>query len=621
MSDERNTLELKVDQLSAEVTALRQRVDQLAALVTEPRSETIPAAAAAPVTASASPHPTPPPAAAPSAAQPAEPEIPSLPSFEGFSSLLLSQASTASFLMVIALILRTVTDYGLINKQLGAYVGIAYAAVLLGIGWFRYAKASPQGPIFTLCGSLLMFMVVGETNLNAKFKLLPLLPAHIILILTGTAAAAMTNRFRVRLPFSIGTIGMAITGVFLTFHEGTPDFRLLIVTILVANLLGHFTVRLEKCSWVRWSLLVITVYATQWWAYRIVLPYHYEKVPSVLKSAQLQLPWFLVGVGLFGFTYLVIAAWEIIAGKSEKVGSYYLAIPTLTVIWSFGSAQYLTTDLEFNNYLINVLGLAVSAFHIVVVWILAHKRSEGRGGLGAICNAGGLLLALSLPTVTGSALYALPVLSVAAYILAIFSGIWQSGGARLSSYLLQFHATAYLMFLLLSRKNTELFAALAACLAITVLAYLHYRWARNNPPATDVRFFERYDQHDYSAALLLLMALVSGFFMMEGLTSSLIGGEGAGRLATLTGLQSIIINGAAAGLVVWGYLGRDAEKRNIAILVIIIGGLKVFFHDLVAAKGLPLVVSVLSFGVATAVLSVVMSRWQKRMASPEGEPK
>ena len=82
--------------------------------------------------------------AAASAPKPLEPELPSLPSFEGFSSRILSQASTASFLMVIALILRTVTDYGLINKQLGAYVGIGYAAVLLVIGWFRYAKASPQ---------------------------------------------------------------------------------------------------------------------------------------------------------------------------------------------------------------------------------------------------------------------------------------------------------------------------------------------------------------------------------------------------------------------------------------------------------------------------------------------
>jgi hypothetical protein len=598
MADERNSLEVKMEQLSTEVSLLRQRVDQLAAQVAASGGVTL----ADTVT----------PSVVPASARPVEAELSPQPSFEGFSSRILSQASTASFLMVIALILRTVTDFGLINKQLGAYVGIGYAAVLLGIGWYRYQKESPQAPVFTLCSTMLMFLVVGETNLNTKFNLLPLLPAHILLILTGAVTAGATNRFRVRLPFSIGTVGMAVTAVVLTFHEVNPDFRFLIVTVLAANLLGHFTVRLEGCSWVRWSLFGITIYAAIWWAYRIVLPYLSD--PSGKAAAQQQLPWFLAGVGIFGFTYLVIAAWEIIAGRSEKVGAYYLAIPTLTVLWSFGAVQYLTTVLESCNYLINLLGLAVSAFHIAVVWFLARKRSYGRGGLGAICNAGALLLALSLPTVAGSALYALPILSVAAYILIIFSGIWQSGGARLSSYLLQFHTSVYLTYVLATKKGADPVVSLAACLAIAVLAYLHYRWARGNTVPRDIRFFERYDRKDLSAALLLILALISGYHLLSGLTSYLFaGGNGRGAIAMVTGLQSIIINGTAAGLVIWGYLGRDLEKRNIAIIIILIGGFKVFFHDLVAAEGLAKVGSVLSFGIATAVLSVVMSRWQKRL--------
>ncbi len=598
MADERNSLEVKVEQLAAEVSLLRRRVDQLAAQAAAPTDVSMPSA---------------PPLPSGTAAElSAQAELSSLPSFEGFSSRILSQASTASFLMVIALILRTVTDYGLINKQLGAFVGIGYAAILLGIGWLRYLKAGRLAPLFTVCGILLMYMVVGETNLNTKLHLLPLLPAHLILILTGAVAAAASHRFRVRLPHSIGSVGMAVTAVVLTFHEATPDFRFLIVTILAANLLGHFTTRLDRCSWVRWSLFSITVYAALWWTYRIILPYLSD--PSLKAAAQQQLPWFLAGVGIFGFTYLVIAAWEIIAGKSEKVDTYYLAIPTLTVLWSFGSAQYLTTVLGSCNYLINLLGLGVSAFHIAVVWFLARKRSQGRGGLGAICNAGALLLALSLPTVAGSALYALPILSGAAYILIIFSGVWKSGGARLSSYLLQFHATVYLTFILATKKTTEPFASLAACCAVAALAYLHYRWARSNAPPADIRFFARYDRKDFSAALLLILALISGFYLLDGLTSFFFAGvDGRANLPLVTALQSIIINGAAAGLVIWGYLGRDQEKRNIAIFIIMIGGMKVFFHDLVAVAGLPLVGSVLSFGMATAVLSIVMSRWHKRL--------
>ena len=202
----------------------------------------------------------------------------------------------------------------------------------------------------------------------------------------------------------------------------------------------------------------------------------------------------------------------------------------------------------------------------------------------------------------------------AAYILIIFSGVWKSGGARLSSYLLQFHATVYLTFILATKKTTEPFASLAACCAVAALAYLHYRWARSNAPPADIRFFARYDRKDFSAALLLILALISGFYLLDGLTSFFFAGvDGRANLPLVTALQSIIINGAAAGLVIWGYLGRDQEKRNIAIFIIMIGGMKVFFHDLVAVAGLPLVGSVLSFGMATAVLSIVMSRWHKRL--------
>ena len=440
------------------------------------------------------------------------------------------------------------------------------------------------------------------------------MPAHALLIITGAVTAGMTFMFRVRLPFSIGSIGMALAAIALTFHETTPDFRYLIITLLAANLFGHFTVRLEKCIWVRWSLMLLTVFAAQWWTYRIVLPVLNE--PSAAAAARTQLPWFLAGIGLFGFTYLVIAAWEIIAGKFAKINFYYLALPTMTVLWSFGCAQYVTTVLGSSNYLVNLLGLAVSALHIAVVWVLSRKRADQRFGLGAICNAGAMILALSLPTVVGSALYALPVLSAAAYILLIFSGIWQSGGARLTSYLLQVHAGAYLMFLMVSGRIHEPVIAIVASAIMSAVAYFHYHWARANAPARDIRFFARTDQKDLSAALMLLMALVSGFFALQGVSLLVIG---TGNNAAVIAVQSVIINASAAWMVIWGYLGRDVEKRNISILLILLGAFKVIFHDLAGTTGVALVASVLSFGIATAILSVVMSRWQKRVSAGEAD--
>jgi hypothetical protein len=78
--------------------------------------------------------------------------------------------------------------------------------------------------------------------------------------------------------------------------------------------------------------------------------------------------------------------------------------------------------------------------------------------------------------------------------------------------------------------------------------------------------------------------------------------------------QSVLINAAAIILIAWAYLRQDKEIRNVAILVTVVGAIKVFLYDLLGTHGLPLVFSVFSFGVAAAVESLALSRWQKKSA-------
>src|SRR5512138_878671 len=74
--------------------------------------------------------------------------------------------------------------------------------------------------------------------------------------------------------------------------------------------------------------------------------------------------------------------------------------------------------------------------------------------------------------------------------------------------------------------------------------------------------------------------------------------------------QSIIINLAAIGLIVTASVLRHRELRNVAILVLLVGGVKVFLYDFIGTKGVPLVLSVLSFGLAAALQSIILGRWQ-----------
>jgi len=52
---------------------------------------------------------------------------------------LLPRLATTSFILVVALALRTLTDGGAIEVQLGTLLGMVYALVLIAYGWFSYS--------------------------------------------------------------------------------------------------------------------------------------------------------------------------------------------------------------------------------------------------------------------------------------------------------------------------------------------------------------------------------------------------------------------------------------------------------------------------------------------------
>ena len=75
------------------------------------------------------------------------------------------------------------------------------------------------------------------------------------------------------------------------------------------------------------------------------------------------------------------------------------------------------------------------------------------------------------------------------------------------------------------------------------------------------------------------------------------------------GAQSVIVNVASIALMLWGIRARRGEILATAVLVAIFGGLRLLGSDLLGGHGVPLVLSVASFGAAAAVGSIVLGRW------------
>ncbi|AMV70818.1 hypothetical protein JCM30471_26260 [Desulfuromonas carbonis] len=525
---------------------------------------------------------------------------------------LLPRISSLCFLLVVALALRTVTDNQLLDPQIGSLLGMVYAGGLIAWGAFKYRQASPLAPVFAVAGTLLMFSVVAETH--AHFDALPTVPAYIILAIVGAAAALISYLNRVAAPVFAGTLGMSIAGLAIDYPN--PVFPYLAILLLAANLFGVYATRLQRCSWLRWILLLLTLLVLQIWSFKLGIflgRQEYSDLPFALSG-------FFPMLAIFVIFYLGTAIVGIIWRAQDRVARFDLALPTLSCGWLFVLGRYVVNA---GNGSPQVLGIVATLLALALLGIahwMGSRRDDKARGTNAFSLAAVVLLAMALPLALDHPLLALSLLSAIALGLTWVAQRWESGGVRVTSYLLQFYACGALVMEL---QGTEVatpsaLSALAAG-ALACIGLWHFRWVRTHLPAAESLVFSRFDKEDRSAILLLLAALVSGFFTLR------VGIYQAMRVFHLEGpgafgcYQSVLINLSAIILMAMALWRDNRELRNVAILVTLVGGAKVFFGDLLGAKGVPLVLSVFSFGLAAAVDSIVLGRWQKS-ASGEQEP-
>lgn len=521
-------------------------------------------------------------------------------------SSLLQRLATVCFLLVVALVLRTLTDSGVMAKDLGSWLGMFYAFALIGAGWFGYRRQHPLAPVFTVIGTLLVYSIVVETH--EHFESLSTLPAYLILAAAAAMTGAISHLYRVALPVFVGALGMGLAGVALDFPN--PVFPYLVVLLIAANLLGTFATRLQRCSWLRWLLFLLTIFMAQVWGFRLGI--------SLGRGGGEELPFSLLGffpaVVVMAGSYLGIALFGILGRITEKISKFDYILPTLNVLWAFIVARYVVNSGLGNELFLGLSGLAAAVIHLVVAFWLGRRRVKEGAGANSFIIAGSVLLMLALPVATGSRMLSLAVLSALAVGLAVLAYRWKSGGMRAFSYLLQIYVCATLALYLRSVEGTApSLVGAGASAVLSCLAFFHYLWARNNPPPSESRVFKRFDPDDRSAVLLLMASLVGAFFALrvgvyQGLDRFMAGGDPS---MAFSSAQSVLINGAAVVLMCYAFARRNKEVRNVAILLTVIGGGKVFLIDLFGMRGVPVVVSVLSFGVAASLESFALTRWQR----------
>jgi hypothetical protein len=452
-----------------------------------------------------------------------------------------------------------------------------------------------------------MCSVVVEAH--RVFDTVPTEMAYVAMAATGLVATIISRVHHVALPVFVGTLGMSFGSFALDYPS--PVFPYLVIIMGLANVFATYATRLLRASWLRWLLLILTLFMIQIWDLKLAI-YLSKLSPDNLEFSVRGL---LPSIGFLGLVFAGIALLGVLGKVQEKISKFDVVLPVLNVCWIYLAARYaigqgLTTPTTFGW-----VAMVAASAHLAIAWWLAHRSEGGALGTTSFAIAGGLLIAFSAPMAIGHAVIASALVALLAVGMIWVSVRRGNIGLRLASYLLQFYACSSLVFLLWGTDGTKpsVVGALSSGL-LAIIAFYHYFWARRHPLSSGAATIDKLNKNDRGAGVLLIAALFSGFFTLRvGLYQALDFLHMATHSA-FGGAQSVLINVTAAVLLWLSLMRRNKELRNVAVVITVIGAGKVFLFDMVQLKGMSLMISVFTFGLVAALASLVLGRWNKAVS-------
>jgi len=526
---------------------------------------------------------------------------------------LLPRVATVCFAMVVALILRTITDNEIINTQLGSLSGMGYASALILAGWWLYSRQNRLAPVFPVCGLLLLFSVVIETH--ARFQSLSTVMAYLILIAAAAVVIVMGLRYRASFQLCAAALGSGLVGMTIDFPY--PFYPMLALLLLGGSIAAYIAWRARLCQSLRWTTLGLMIVFWIFWAFKLNAP----AVCDESSADLLYLTWFFPFLFIFWAFYTVTNIYRMATDKKD-LGFYESLLPSVLGIGAFWAAWSVVVPWYNNTLWLGIAGVLAGLAHLGVgAWLASRNRDDGAIGSTTYTFAAVLLFSLGVASIFSNLLWSVPILSVSAYIMARLANRWQSGGIRCTSYL--FQLAAGLIAVSTGVVAADISSPLVGSLVIGTLmamSFLQYSWCRSHaPPGMHSAFFSWLDKKDFSAVILLLTGLISGFFLLRLGLYQVLARATSDFEYMFRGGQTVFINLGAIFLLLVASSRKNNEILTVAIVVSILGMLKSFIFDLFGIKGMSLVFSIFSSGVVAAVGSVVSTRWQgkKEKAKPE----
>ncbi|MBI5851816.1 MAG: hypothetical protein HZB39_12445 [Planctomycetes bacterium] len=519
-------------------------------------------------------------------------------------SRVLQRIAMVSFVLVLALVLRTLTDSQWIGAGVGVAIGILYSGVLLALGAWLLLRHRRGQRVLPICGAILLCSVALEAH--GRFKLISAETVNWILIADLLVAGAIGLRFRMGSIVSIAVLAPGVSALIIGF----PNLRFptAAALFLFANVVAHLARRVGRLQWLSWTTFTVTL--CFWFLWSLKARVHLlrpESVPAIGLGVTWFVPWLVVFAVLYAGTAMKRAL-----ATPRGLDAFHSFLPTGNVMWAHSAAAAVLGPMTGGLTGLGTVALSAAATHVAFAALLWRRLRLHATGITSFTLAGAVALALAVPAlVAESLLVEVVVLSAEAMGLAWFAAVCGSPGLRLCALTLQVVVGGLALFGgLYAAPPESLAASLGAALALAASGGWQYAHDRRHP-SPEGSWFARVDPDRHAGILLLWTSALAIFGSMRLVLDRVLTVLDAGTPDAFQCGQSVILNGASIAMLAWGMRTRNRQVMVTAGLVAVAGGVKVLGSDLMSASGLPLVLAVFSFGLAAAAGSIVLGRLQR----------
>lgn len=507
----------------------------------------------------------------------------------------LLHTAAVCFVLVVALVLRIISENQIIPLQMGVYLGITYSAFLVSWSYFFNPGGRKTAETIGICGLLVLCFILFESH--RFFHLLSVSTSTIIFLTAMGAGMLLSRKFQAP---SIGWVSLCAAPVVLiaasypTLHYG---WILLLETAAVGIAFSGAYI------WNLWParsfLGVLSFISLFLWDRELNLQFYSGETYSHSL-------FFIIAV--LGFFILFIIPSLAAGYRQRRLTVFEKCSPSMAVLSSYWFIQGEITRWEISTMLPVWIGLGIALTLLLIGFSFGIRNHPNGFGLRTFLCAGVILLFLSSTSILHSPGSETILWSVCGLLFFGLSLYFHCSDLRFLSYILHTCVFAFALTsgaILYTVSNypyaiyVSLFLGISTGIHYVLAFYIsQYEYALTQ---SDWRWI------DHFSILLLICSIISYFLFGCNFLYKFFGDS-----VFTVSMQSVWLTLLSSICLLIGVRRSNRGEEILGCFLFLISAIKVFLVDLILKTGTYYAVSVFLFGVLAGLSSYFMRNAKRK---------